>query len=241
MKKEYGEHCYLQHYNNMIKHIFFDLDHTLWDFDKNSALAFKRVFLKHNIELELEIFLKAYEPINFKYWKEFRDERVTKEQLRRGRLTDTFKILKKEYPLEMIDLLAHSYIEELPFDNHLFSGTQELLAYLSEKYTLHIITNGFEEVQHLKLKNSNIDHFFDTVTTSEEVGVKKPNPKVFHRALEKAAALSQESVMIGDTFEADILGAEGIGMQTIFYNYRKETLPDSYRVVNNLLEIKKHL
>ncbi|MFC7358096.1 YjjG family noncanonical pyrimidine nucleotidase [Jejudonia soesokkakensis] len=225
----------------MIKHIFFDLDHTLWDFDRNSALAFKRVFLKHHIELEIEKFLEAYEPINFSYWKEFREERVTKEQLRRGRLTDTFKMFNKEYSLEMIDVLAHSYIEELPFDNHLFSGTVEVLQYLSEKYTLHIITNGFEEVQHLKLKNSKIDHFFETVTTSEEVGVKKPNPKVFQRALEKAAALSHESVMIGDTFEADILGAEAIGMQTIFYNYRKETLPETYCVVNSLLEIKRHL
>jgi putative hydrolase of the HAD superfamily len=225
----------------MIKHVFFDLDHTLWDFDKNSALAFQRVFSKHKIEIEIQKFLQAYAPINFNYWKEYREERVTKEQLRRGRLTDTFKIFKQEYPIEVIDVLAHSYIEELPFDNHLFEGTHEILTYLSNKYTLHIITNGFEEVQHLKLKNSNINHFFETVTTSEEVGVKKPNPKVFHKALQKAAAIPEESLMIGDTFEADILGAEGIGMRTIFYNYRNEKLPEKYSVVDTLLEIKNHL
>jgi len=224
-----------------IKHVFFDLDHTLWDFDKNSALAFGRVFKKHKVAIAIDAFLEAYEPINFNYWKAFREERVTKEQLRRGRLTDTFKTFEQVYDLTVIDALAESYIEELPFDNHLFEGTIELLEYLKQKYTLHIITNGFSEVQFLKLKNSNISHFFTTVTTSEEVGRKKPHRLVFEKALRKANANASQSIMIGDTFEADILGAEGVGMHTLFYNYRSETIPNTYKLVNELSEIKNYL
>ena len=227
--------------SRQIKHVFFDLDHTLWDFDKNSALAFARVFEKHKITVEIASFLKAYEPINFNYWKEFREERVTKQQLRRGRLNDTFKTFKQEYTVEVIDALSDSYIDELPIDNHLFDGAIDLLTYLAAKYELHIITNGFSEVQYLKLKNSKIDHFFKTVTTSEEVGKKKPNPLVFEKALSKAAAIPSQSIMIGDTFEADILGAQNVGMHTLFYNYRSEHIPDTYALVNQLSEIKNHL
>ncbi len=224
-----------------ITDIFFDLDHTLWDFDRNSLLAFERVFKNHKVELELESFMKVYEPINFEYWKHFREERVSKQELRRGRLIDTFKAFERSYPIEIIDEIATSYIDELPIDNHLFDGTVELLEYLHKKYSLHIITNGFEEVQHLKLRNSGIDTFFKTVTTSEEAGVKKPNPVIFKTALSKAMIEPHKSFMIGDTFEADILGAEAVGMHTLFYNYRKEILPEKYLIVNELSEIKKFL
>lgn len=219
-------------------HIFFDLDHTLWDFDQNSGLAFQRVFSKYKTEIVLADFLKVYEPINFNYWKDYREDRVTKQELRRGRLVDTFKNFEISVPVDIIDAMAVSYIEELPVDNHLLPGAEEILEYLCKKYKLHIITNGFQEVQHLKLQKSKIAHYFETVTSSEEVGVKKPNPLVFQTALKKANAVAATSVMIGDTFEADILGAEAIGMHTLFYNYRKEEIPAKYPVVNHLLEIK---
>jgi len=208
----------------IVKDIFFDLDHTLWDFDKNSMLAFKRVFKKFKITIEFDAFLKIYEPINIEYWKKYREDKVSKENLRRGRLIDSFNFFDLIYSTEKIDEIADAYIQELPFDNHLFEGVVEILDYLILKYKLHIITNGFEEVQHKKLKNSGIDHYFSTVTTSEEVGLKKPNPKVFLTALNKANSFPTQSVMIGDSLEADILGANNIGMQTIFYNYRNESI-----------------
>ncbi len=219
-------------------HIFFDLDHTLWDFDQNSGLAFERIFSTYKIEITLPEFLKVYEPINFDYWKAYREDRVTKQQLRRGRLVDTFKIFKIEYPLSTIDAMAVSYIEELPVNNHLLPGAEEILEYLFKRYKLHIITNGFHEVQHLKLNKSNIAKYFKTVTSSEEVGVKKPNPLVFQTALKKAEASAATSIMIGDTFEADILGAQAVGMDTLFYNYHKEKVPQTYTTINHLLEIK---
>ena len=226
---------------NGLTDIFFDLDHTLWDFDRNSLLALARVFSKHKINLEVKKFAAVYEPINEAYWKLFREEKLTKEQLRRGRLTDSFKQFEMRFSFRKIDAMADSYIDELPVDNHLFDGAIEILDYLREKYTLHIITNGFEEVQHIKLKNSGIHSYFKTITSSEEVGVKKPNPVIFRRALEKADVEKEESLMIGDSFEADILGAEASGMKTLFYNYREEKVPKGYQYIDNLLEIKKHL
>lgn len=227
--------------NSEITDIFFDLDHTLWDFDKNSGMAFQRVFEKYKIKVPLSDFLREYEPINLVYWKKYREESVSKEELRRGRLTETFDVFKLKFPLETIDALAVSYIEELPVDNHLFENTIEILEYLSEKYALHIITNGFEEVQHLKLNNSGIKKYFSTITTSEEVGLKKPHPSVFQTAMKKASATPQKSIMIGDSFEADIVGAENAGMHTLFFNYRKEEVMSSYFAINQLSEIKNYL
>ena len=224
-----------------IKHVFFDLDHTLWDFDRNSALAFKRVFHNHDISLSITEFVQVYEPINFGYWKMYREERITKQELRRGRFREAFSAFGMQFDTQQIDMLAFSYIEELPKDNHLFDGTIDLLEYLSGRYTLHIITNGFEEVQHLKLRNSRIDHFFETVTTSEEAGVKKPHPAIFELAMEKAGALATESVMVGDTFEADIEGAHRKGMQTIFYNHRGEDCPGTFLQVSHLYDLKSIL
>lgn len=221
--------------------VFFDLDHTLWDFDKNSSLAFERVFKTHNIKLNIKDFLEVYEPINLEYWRLFRNDTVTKQELRRGRLIDAFKTFKVSYSIAEIDAMAASYIDELPVDNYLFNDALDILQYLSKKYTLHIITNGFHEVQHLKLKNSGIESFFKTVTTSEEVGLKKPNPIIFETALEKALVTPEKSMMIGDSFEADILGAKAIGMQTLFYNYRKIETPENQVVVKNLIEIKKYI
>lgn len=226
---------------NNITDIFFDLDHTLWDFDRNSSLAFERVFSKHNIGIDVSTFVRVYEPINFDYWKLYREEKVSKQQLRRGRLIDAFSRFEIILPITKIDALAVSYIDELPIDNHLFDGTVEILEYLVSKYTLHIITNGFQEVQLLKLKNSGIYSYFKTITSSEEVGLKKPNPVIFKKALEKANVFTENSIMIGDSFEADILGAEAVGMKTLFYNYRKEEVPSGYKLINSLLEIKSHL
>lgn len=224
--------------DKQITDIFFDLDHTLWDFEKNSALAFQKVFEIHKIQIDLPQFLKLYEPINLKYWKLYRDEEITKQQLRRGRLNDSFSLIDLQFPTEIIDEFAVSYIDFLPHNNHLFPGTLELLDYLKPNYNLHIITNGFEEVQSKKLINSNIDSYFKTVTNSERVGVKKPNPKIFLYALDLANTLPKKSVMIGDNLEADIQGAKAVGMNTIFFSPFEE-FQEGLLMAKNLLDIKK--
>lgn len=224
-----------------VKHIFFDLDHTLWDFDKNSALAFQSIFEKNRIDVTVDDFLEVYIPINNEYWKMYREARVTKEQLRYGRLSKAFKALRREIDDHLINRLSDDYIDHLPLHNNLFDNALEILEELDKNYELHIITNGFEEVQHLKLKNSGIDKFFKTVTTSESAGVKKPDPKIFKEAMHKAGAHFSESVMVGDTYEADIVGALDVGMRAICFNYHKADLDESILTINELSALREFI
>ena len=223
------------------EHIFFDLDHTLWDFESNSAKAFGFIFNENNIELDLNEFLNFYTPINLKYWKLYREERVSKPVLRYNRLRESFDALNYRISDDHIDHLAKIYIDNLPNYNNLFEGTIEVLNYLYSKYKMHIITNGFEEVQLLKLKNSEILHFFNKVITSESVGVKKPNPIIFNHALEITETTAEKSVMIGDNLEADIEGAQQIGMHTIFFNTNNTLVHNGTISITKLIEIKQHL
>lgn len=216
-----------------IQHIFFDLDHTLWDFDRNSELAFREIFKLQNLELDVDEFLKAYKPINFKYWELYRNNSVSKEALRFGRLKDSFDVLEFEACDATVNLIADKYIEYLPGNNHLLEGSNEVLEAFNKKYELHIITNGFEEVQERKMTGSGIASFFKTVTTSEEAGVKKPNPAIFELALKKSGALPENSVMIGDNLEADVMGAENYGIRAIYLN------PDNQKAQGEFLQIQK--
>ena len=225
-----------------VTHIFFDLDHTLWDFEKNSALTFQKILPEADVDLVHEQFINTYIPINAKYWKLYREEKVSKAALRYARLKETFHALKYEISDEKINSLAKEYILQLPNFNHLFDGTLELLDYLKEKYTLHIITNGFEEVQTLKMKKSKIFHYFTEVITSESVGVKKPNPKVFLHAMKKAGSSPKESLMIGDNIEADIQGALATGMKAIHCNFENTgIIPNNITSIRHLLEIKQYI
>lgn len=226
--------------NNGIKHVFFDLDHTLWDFDKNSGLTFEKIFKLNKIDVNLSEFLEVYEPINLRYWKMYREERVSKTDLRYGRLKDAFDSINVSVEDDMINHLSIAYIDYLTTFNHLFDGTFEILEYLQLKYHLHIITNGFEEAQERKMTNSNIRSYFKTVTNSEMVGVKKPNPKIFNFALNQANAKSHESIMIGDSLEADIEGAKHVGMSAILFTQKSQDVHQT-KVINHLKELKNHL
>lgn len=221
-----------------ITDIFFDLDHTLWDFDRNSGLAFAKIFKLNNLSIDYKEFLKVYSPINFQQWKWYREERITKTQLRYGRFKKTFDKMGLKVTDDIINKLSDDYILYLPENNFLFDGTLELLEYLKPSYRMHIITNGFQEVQERKMKLSGLEPFFQTMTTSESVGVKKPNPKIFHHAITQANTTIKNSVMIGDTYEADILGAIGIGMEAIFFNYHKVDVPLSIKKIENIIEVK---
>lgn len=221
--------------------IFFDLDHTLWDFEKNSALAFKTILQNHKIDVDADAFIKEYVPINMQYWKLYRDGNINQEKLRYGRLKDTFTLLGSDVPDEMLDVLSEDYITYLPLNNHLYDGAIEVLEYLKPKYKLHIITNGFHTVQEGKLRNSNIHHYFDTVTNSELAGCKKPHPDIFEYALKVANAEKHSSVMIGDCIEADVQGAIDCGLDAIYFNEFKKQAHPSIKQVNHLLELKNLL
>lgn len=225
-----------------IKHVFFDLDHTLWDFESNSNDSFKDIFATHQVAVDFDVFMEAYIPINNEYWKRYREDRVSKEDLRYGRLKDTFDTLNYEVSDTLIHVLAEDYIETLPKYNKLFPGAIEILDYLKAKeYPLHMITNGFEEVQWKKCVSSGIDHFFTEFITSEAVGVKKPNPKIFKFALDKAGADANHSIMIGDNQEADIQGALSMGMQVVFCNFDSQLNKGNYSEIQHLEELKNIL
>jgi len=224
-----------------IKHVFFDLDHTLWDFDSNSKKSYEFIFNKNNILLDINTFITIYEPINHAYWKLYRDEKINKTDLKHARLKDSFDALNYSISDALINRLADEYLDNLPNYNTLFDGCINLLSYLKSKYVLHIITNGFSEIQTAKLKSAKIFHFFDHVITSESVLVKKPNPKIFFHALNKANAYTYNSIMIGDNLEADIYGAKNIGMRTIYCNFTNNALNDKVIMVTQLSQIKEYL
>ncbi|HMR15106.1 MAG TPA: YjjG family noncanonical pyrimidine nucleotidase [Mariniflexile sp.] len=226
---------------NGITDVFFDLDHTLWDFDKNSALTFEKIFKMHNIEIDINIFLLHYRDINFQYWKLYRDAKIDKEVLRLGRLKDTFAVCNFPVEADMISILSTEYITYLTDNNYLFANTIEILEYLSPKYSLHIISNGFEEVQSKKLVKSNILKYFKTVTNGEDIGIKKPHPQIFHLALEKAQTTVNKSIMIGDGYEADIVGAQNVGMEVIYFDTNNMPVETNVNQISELIEIKKYL
>lgn len=224
-----------------IEHVFFDLDHTLWDFETNSARAFECIFEEANVNVNIDEFLFHYKPINLKYWKLYREERVSKKVLRYNRLKEAFNLLSYKISDKNINHLSKVYIDNLPNYNVLFDGATEILNYLLPKYKLHIITNGFDEVQTRKMSTSGILHFFDKIITSESVGVKKPNPKIFHHAMKLAETSATNSVMIGDNYEADILGAKQVGMQTMHFNESHKTKTSGVINITDLLQIKEYL
>ena len=167
-----------------IKHIFFDLDHTLWDFETNSDKTFSHIFERNKVEVDFNRFTETYRPINRKYWKLFREDKVSKSDLRYLRLREAFDALEFRADDELIHTLSEEYIDFLSLNNALFENALEVLSYLEAKYSLHIITNGFEEVQHRKLASSKLRPYFEHIITSERVGVKKPDPRIFNYALE---------------------------------------------------------
>jgi YjjG family noncanonical pyrimidine nucleotidase len=223
----------------MITDVFFDLDHTLWDFERNSALAFAKVLSKYDVAVPLEDFLVHYVPLNLQYWEKYRREEITQAELRHGRLRDTFNLLGYEAHEDLIEQLSEEYIRQLPENNHLFDGALEILDYLSAKYRLHIITNGFHEVQFRKINNASIGHYFSTVTNSEMAGVKKPNPAIFEYALKQANVRKEQCIMIGDCIEADVRGAIDYGIDAILFN---EKVPDAgIKHVAHLQDLKRYL
>ncbi|SFT55666.1 putative hydrolase of the HAD superfamily [Lishizhenia tianjinensis] len=206
-----------------IKHVFFDLDRTLWDFEKNSEVALFE--LHDNFELAKhaispEDFVKKYRAINNNYWKRYRKGYCTKEELRVGRFKDSFtalgiNLLKEKHLNEAGDF----YISRAPYQKELFPNTLEMLKTLKEwGIKKHIITNGFSEVQYIKLSNCGLIEYFDVIVCSDEFGQNKPHPSIFEHALKQAGAQAHESIMIGDDLHVDVLGAQAVGIEGVLFD-----------------------
>lgn len=223
-----------------IKDVFFDLDHTLWDFDKNSAIAFDTIFSNRNLSIATNAFIKEYIPVNQACWKLFQYNKISHEELRYKRLKLSFDAIDYMISDDEIEIIAQEYIHLLPENNNLFEGTHEILEYLKSKYRLHIITNGFAEVQYRKINNAKLSGYFSTITNSEMAGVKKPNPIIFEYALDLAKAQKETSIMIGDSLDADVQGAIDVGLDAIYFHENK--LDDfNIKQIKHLLELKNYL
>jgi putative hydrolase of the HAD superfamily len=225
----------------MIKHIFFDLDHTIWDFDRNAEETLTELYEHHQLNalgLESAVeFIAAYTANNHSLWADYHLGRITKEVLRAERFNKTF-IELGVHPERIPPQFEEDYVRISPTKTNLFEGSEEVLHYLKSKYTLHIISNGFKETTLIKMELSGLNPYFQNVIISEDVGVNKPDKKVFEYALDKAAALKDESIMIGDSIEADIRGAQEFGMKAIFFNpLRKEKPGDVQMEIFHLEEL----
>jgi putative hydrolase of the HAD superfamily len=211
------------------KHLFFDLDHTLWDFDSNSREALHDIY--HSLSLaeagvnDFDLFHKLYLGHNERLWDRYRKGQMKVDELRWKRMAVTLlefkngdEALARKMGIEFLDIL--------PTKKKLFPDTVEVLHYLTgKKYALHLITNGFEKTQHNKLRTSGIDQFFREVITSEGSNSLKPHREIFEYALVKTGALKKESIMIGDTPDVDILGAREAGIDQVYVNHTGSNEP----------------
>jgi putative hydrolase of the HAD superfamily len=199
-------------------HLFFDLDNTLWDFEQNSQIAMQKTLSHFKLNekgIGFETFYNSYSTHNKQLWREYRDGKVVKKELKRLRFEQTFK----ELGITGIDPLEMNlfYLTEMPFQTNLVEGTVELLDYLTLKgYSLFIITNGFREVQLKKLEVSGLQKYFRKVYISEDIKAPKPSQKIFEHAVKSSNAKKESSLMIGDDFQTDIIGALQFGIDAVW-------------------------
>ena len=223
------------------KHIFFDLDHTIWDFDKNAEETLYELYDIYKLdEIGLPsaaIFIETYTRNNHQLWAEYHTGKISKTELRETRFKRTFLelgVLPDLLPLAFED----DYVKLCPTKTNLFPHAHETLTYLKDKYTLHLISNGFKESSELKVGNTNISGYFQHIIISETIGINKPDPAIFEHALGLAGATKNESLMIGDSLEADVYGALNFGIDAIYFNPFNAPKPDDVPLqVHHLKEL----
>lgn len=200
-------------------HLFFDLDNTLWDFNGNSYVALYEAMEKMDLLVtvgDYDRYFTIYQEVNERLWALYRENKLTKNVLKGQRFEESLEL--NGTPMQGIgDRLNDAYLNEMPKQLKLVPGAREVLDYLHQKYRMAIITNGFREVQVDKLEQSGLAKYFDKMFISEVVGAQKPHPKIFEHAVKSMNAPKRKSLMIGDSWEADILGARQFGMDQVFY------------------------
>lgn len=224
-----------------IKHIFFDLDATLWDFEKNSQEALHEMFHQDDMNIkcgvDFDAFHFEYKKINAELWRLYGLHEVTKEELRYQRFFQTFKHFKFNN-LSFAMKWADNYVFISPRKTNLINGAIDVLEYLKPNYDLHIITNGFKEAQEIKFECCNLKPYFFEILISEELGVHKPNKRIFEIAQNRVNASHEECVMIGDSFESDVEGALNANWQAIYFNNYRQ-LDESKKHINTINELSE--
>ncbi|KIA89388.1 YjjG family noncanonical pyrimidine nucleotidase [Kaistella jeonii] len=229
-----------------IQHIFFDLDNTLWDHRRNAYLTLKEIFKKEQVSerynLDFEEFHTEYFTINERLWEQIRDGEIDKEYLREHRFYDTFVFFGID-DFELSQTFETQFLDEILNYNDLVEGAFEILEYLSEKkYKLHILSNGFKEVTFKKCELSGIKNYFQTITSADEINIRKPQPEVYDYALKKAEAKIEESMMIGDDWIADVEGGKSFGLKVVFFDVFNDNFEaEDVKVIKKLKELKDFL
>lgn len=228
--------------HNKLKHLFFDLDDTLWDFEKNSSAVLEELFfefeLHKKLQTDFENFLSKYKEINQALWQKYYRKEIDKAFLRNHRFNEAFKQFDYNNYNENL-LVTEQYLIRSPKGTHLKNGCIETLEYLKNRnYELHIITNGFKEVQNIKIDRSKLRPYFSHIIISEEYNLTKPDEKIFRLAEHLANSDKQNCIMIGDNFESDIEGATNAGWQAVHFSEEKN---NSFKgeTIKSLLELKK--
>ena len=225
------------------RHLFFDLDHTLWDFETNARDCLSEIFSDYSLEKRVtpsfDEFYSIYHHHNALLWSRFEKGFITVEELKWKRMWRTlldFKIADEKLARDM----SASYLDLLPTKSKVFDYTFEILNYLTEKgYELHLLTNGFEKTQRRTLESSNLGKYFDQVITSEASNSMKPKKEIFDFALKACDGKVENSIMIGDNLDADIAGARNVGMDSIFVNHtHKEIAAQSTFEISHLKELE---
>ncbi|WP_022824363.1 YjjG family noncanonical pyrimidine nucleotidase [Hymenobacter norwichensis] len=206
------------------RHIFFDLDHTLWDFEANADETLRHLYQQHDMArfgvFSVEEFIRVYSDINHGLWRLYQSKKITQTQLRATRFPRTFVKLglqESDAPAG----LSEEFTDILPLKAAVFPFTFEVLDYLKTKYELHLITNGFRDMQYTKLNSSGLMEYFREIVTSECCGHLKPDCRIFEHALERTGATAAESLMVGDNLECDVLGAHNAGIDQVYFNPEK--------------------
>ncbi|AMR30488.1 haloacid dehalogenase [Mucilaginibacter sp. PAMC 26640] len=223
------------------KHIFFDLDHTIWDFDRNAEETLTELYSEYRLaDLGLhsaDLFIETYTRNNHQLWADYHLGKINKETLRETRFKKTFLDLGV-HPDAVPDAFEDDYVKLGPYKTNLFPHAHETLTYLQSKYTLHLISNGFKESTEIKVSGTGIGKYFKNVIISEVVGANKPDPLIFQHAVNLAGTTKRESLMIGDSIEADVRGALGFGMDAIYFNPANIDKPADVPVqINHLKEL----
>ncbi|MFN5324473.1 MAG: YjjG family noncanonical pyrimidine nucleotidase [Bacteroidota bacterium] len=204
-----------------IKAVFFDLDHTLWDFEANSRQTISELYHRYGLEtkgvVNVSDFIRVYERINHDMWEAYSKGMIAKEHLRKGRFAHTLDHFGI-HDDELAECLAEYYVMESPVKTHLFPFVHEILGYLSDRVPMALITNGFHEVQRVKVRESRLDHYFDHVLISEQIGFKKPHQAIFLHAASLCAVPVDQCLMVGDNLDTDIAGALDAGMQACLFD-----------------------
>lgn len=205
------------------RHLFFDLDHTLWDFEKNADETLRTLFEMHRLgryDFTVERFIERYSEVNHALWRLYQNGKLSQQQLRDIRFVRTLTKLgvpETEVPTE----ISWQFTNILPQKAAVFPFTFEVLDYLRPKYGMHLITNGFKDIQYIKLASSGLAEYFGEVITSECSGFLKPDPRMFAHALQLTGANAETSLMIGDNLECDVLGAYNAGIDQVYFNVDK--------------------